>query len=51
MSIEERYQSLEEYLQQLREAGEALAQEGYLLEEDIERIAQRSAKIWEAFTS
>ena len=35
----------------LREAGEALAEEGYLLEEDIEPIAQRSAKIWDAFTS
>ena len=29
LSIEERYQSLEDYLQRLREAGEALAQEGY----------------------
>ena len=51
LSIEERYQSLEDYLQRLREAGEALAEEGYLLEEDIEPIAQRSAKIWDAFTS
>ena len=51
LSIEERYQSIEDYLQRLREAGEALVEEGYLLEEDIERIAQRSAKIWDAFTS
>ena len=50
LSIEERYQSLEDYLLKLREAGEALVEEGYLLEEDIERIAQRSAKIWDAFT-
>ena len=50
LSIEERYPSREDYLQRLRESGKALAAEGYLLEEDIERIVQRTAKIWEAFT-
>ena len=51
LSIEERYLSREDYLDRLREAGKSLVAEGYLLEEDIERIVQRTAKIWDAFTS
>jgi hypothetical protein len=51
LSIEERYPSREDYLQRLREAGKSLVAEGYLLEEDIERIVQRTAKIWDALTS
>ncbi|MFZ8920833.1 MAG: alpha/beta hydrolase domain-containing protein [bacterium] len=49
--MEERYLSRGDYLDRLREAGKALVAEGYLLEEDIERIVQRTAKIWDAFTS
>jgi hypothetical protein len=51
LSIEERYHSREDYLQKLREAGKVLVGEGYLLEEDIEGIVQRSAEIWNVFTS
>ena len=51
LSIEERYQCREDYLQKLREAGKTLVAEGYLLEEDIECIVQRSNEIWDAFTS
>lgn len=41
-SIEERYESKEVYLEQVRESAEALVAEGYLLAEDIEEVVERA---------
>src|SRR5262245_59148061 len=49
LSIGERYASRAEYLDRVREAGRALAREGYLLEEDIEVSVAAAARLWESF--
>jgi hypothetical protein len=50
-SIEERYASKEDYLSRVREAGRHLASEGFLLEEDVERIVDQLSLRWDAFTT
>jgi len=50
-SIEERYPSRDEYLGRVRRAGAALAQERYLLEEDIELEATLAARAWDRWTA
>jgi len=42
-SIEERYESRDGYLDQVRGAASTLADEGYMLEEDIERTVEQAA--------
>ena len=42
-SIEERYESRDNYVEQVRSAAQDLVSEGYLLEEDIEREAEMAA--------
>jgi hypothetical protein len=43
LSIEERYESRDDYLERVREAARKLADEGYMVEEDIERVTERCA--------
>ena len=42
-AIEERYESRDDYVEQVRQAASDLAAEGYILEEDIEREAEMAA--------
>ena len=42
-SIESRYESKDDYVDQVRNAAQAMVSEGYLLEEDIEREAETAA--------
>ena len=42
-SIDERYESREDYVEQVRQAASDLASEGYILKEDIEREAEMAA--------
>lgn len=46
-SIEERYASRDDYLARVRRAAEALAERGYLLEEDIETSLRFAARLWD----
>ena len=50
-SIEERYESKDVYLEQVRAAGEALVAERYLIEEDIEVSVSQASKFWDWFSS
>ena len=43
VSIEDRYRSRDDYVEQVRSAAQAMVSEGYLLEEDIEREAEMAA--------
>jgi hypothetical protein len=45
-SIEERYQSREQYLDRVSAAAKELVQEGYLLQEDIPAIVDRASRHW-----
>ena len=45
-SIEERYPSKDKYLARVRAAGEALAAERYLMEEDIDVSVAQASKFW-----
>ena len=49
-SIEERYPSKDKYLARVRAAGEALATEQYLLEEDIDVSVAQASKFWDWLT-
>ena len=51
LSIEERYDSKDEYLRQVREASQPLVEDGYLLEEDIERLVDRSSARYDHFVA
>ena len=42
-SIAERYPTRDDYLAQVRQAAEALASEGYILQEDVERETEMAA--------
>ena len=44
LSLAERYRDPAEYAQKIRVAGAALQREGYILAEDVERIADQAAK-------
>ncbi|HEV3057626.1 MAG TPA: alpha/beta hydrolase domain-containing protein [Vicinamibacterales bacterium] len=46
-SIEERYDSRESYLSQVRQAADALVRRGYLLPDDVDRISQRASGMWD----
>ncbi len=48
-SIDERYESKERYLSQVRAAAERLVEERYLLTEDVERCLSVAADKWDAF--
>jgi hypothetical protein len=48
-SIEERYASKEDYLARVRRAADDLAQERYILEEDVARIVDGASARWDAF--
>ncbi|MBM3226951.1 MAG: hypothetical protein FJZ47_24560 [Candidatus Tectomicrobia bacterium] len=47
LSIEERYDSKEDYLRQVHQAAETLVQQGYLLTEDLPTIADQAAQRYE----
>ncbi len=49
-SIEERYASKNDYLERVRAAGEALAAERYLLEEDVDISVAQASKYWDWLT-
>ena len=51
MSIEERYESKEHYLGQVREAAEALVSERLLLAEDVESVLERAEHKYDFFTN
>jgi len=46
-SIEERYQSREQYLKLVDEAAAALVKDGYLLADDVARIVRRAGEHWD----
>jgi Alpha/beta hydrolase domain len=48
-AIEERYASRDDYLARVRAAAQALVDERYLLEEDVETSVAFAARMWEAF--
>jgi hypothetical protein len=50
-SIAERYAGRDEYLTQVRAAAEALAEQRYLLQEDVDLAVQLALERYEAFTS
>jgi hypothetical protein len=47
LSIEERYQTRDQYLARVREAAAPLVSSGYLLGEDVEAIVQRAGALWD----
>jgi hypothetical protein len=49
-SIEERYQSREQYLKLVEEAAAPLVKEGYLLADDVARIVRRAGEHWDFVT-
>ena len=49
-SIEERYGSLESYLELVRAAAAKLVEEGFLLEQDVGPIIESAAQRWRMFT-
>ena len=50
-SIEERYDSRDAYLGQVRRASQALVDEGYLLSEDLEGVVEQASRRYDLFTS
>jgi hypothetical protein len=49
-SLEERYQSREQYLKLVEEAAAPLVKEGYLLADDVARIVGRAGEHWDFVT-
>ena len=49
LSIEERYVSREDYLGRVRKAAQTLVDEGYLLEEDLEVVAEQASERYDLF--
>jgi hypothetical protein len=47
MSIEERYKSKNDYLEQITAAAQKLVQSGFLLDRDIPKLRDRAAKEWD----
>jgi hypothetical protein len=45
-SIEERYQSRDHYLDLVSRAAQDLAQQGYLLQEDLPAVMERAGRHW-----
>lgn len=50
-SIEERYASRADYVERVRQATRALAQAGYLLEEDVELSVAAGGRLWDQFAA
>ena len=50
-SIEERYASRADYLERVRGAARALAQAGYLLEEDVDLSVAAGGRLWDQFAA
>ena len=50
-SVEESYESRDDYLARVRAAAEALVAEGYVLEEDVEGIVERAGEKWDWATA
>jgi hypothetical protein len=50
-SIEARYPSKEDYLQQVQHAAEALVQQGYVLSEDLPTITEQASQRYDLFRS
>ena len=48
LSIEERYASREDYLGQVRRAGEALIDRGYMLAEDLETVTEQATQRYDS---
>jgi hypothetical protein len=48
-SIEERYPSKEDYLERVKQAAEALVQQGYLLAEDLPTITEQASQRYDLF--
>ena len=48
-SIEERYSSKEDYLNRVKQAAEALVQQGYLLSEDMATVAEQASQRYDLF--
>ncbi len=51
LSIEERYKSREDYLEQVRRSAEPLVSDGYLLEEDVEREVESAGQRYDYWTN
>lgn len=51
LSIEERYESKDDYLGQVRTASEELVSEQLMLEEDIDRVVDRAGLKWDGFAA
>jgi hypothetical protein len=49
LSIEERYPSREDYLHRVKQAAEALVQQGYLLAEDLPTVAEQASQRYDLF--
>ena len=49
-SIEERYSSRDDYLDQVKEAAEELVESRYLLPEDVEVSVSLASRMWDCFT-
>ena len=49
LSIQERYSSKTEFLEQVKAAGQALVDEGYMLSEDLGKVVERAASKYDYF--
>ena len=49
-SIEERYSSKEEYLDQVRAAAQTLVDQGYMLAEDLDEVMERASFRYDYFS-
>ena len=50
-SIEERYASEEDYVAQVKDAGQTLVDQGYVLAEDLDEVVEQAAKRYRFFVS
>jgi hypothetical protein len=50
LSIEERYQSRDQYLKQVQEAATSLVKEGYVLAEDVAAVVKHAGDHWDLLT-
>ena len=50
-SVEESYDSRDDYLGRVRDAAESLVEEGYVLWEDVEGIVERAGEKWDWATA
>ena len=50
-SIEERYASREEFLDQVRQAAQSLIDAGYMLPEDMDTVTEQAAQRYDSLTA